>query len=179
MKRPARLVVLLGLLAASVYLLLNPPREPMESKITWVQISPPPSRSCPAAVGSTMAWTVRMERCGDPDACPADMLEPIRRSVVSNLGRKCPWGSEISHRARHELVIRPRWVSRPGFFSGFGEMEMEVGLLRQGEPCPGWFVWQVSVEVDQGIRGTEAYFLRYLGHVIAGFFRSQWESGMC
>lgn len=141
--RPARflrLLVLLGALAASIVLLLSDDERVVVMEGFFREFEPPdPAERCPTVHPHRTRWTVEA-----PDGF--DILELAFREA---LGVRCA----ANCLAEHRVVLRPRWVEKPGFFSGYAVLDVPIRIEREVGACRDVTTMRLDVRIDQGRRG--------------------------
>lgn len=153
--RIALLVVLLG---ASLALLFRPISEPVTRVADWALVTQPSSEArCRAPRTGEAQWRVDV---------PAEFAS-LRHAMAERLGRTC----EGACGATVTVDVRPSWVDRPNFFTGFGRLNVPVVIRRQVEACSDTFELLLDARVELGTRGSTRLVQHHAGQLMGGFFR--------
>jgi hypothetical protein len=143
--RIARLALLAVSLGGSLLMLFRPISEPVTREGEWAMVALPLlATRCRAPTRGEAQWRVEV---------PAEFacLGLCSATVVAE--------------------VRPSWLDRPHFLSGFGRLTVPVVLRRQVGQCADVFEMTLDARIDEGIRGSDKLAQLHTGQMIGGFFR--------
>lgn len=162
--RRVRLVLLFLLLGSSVALLLRPQENEVVIESRWtVEEAPTNAGRCPPPAPEQAQWHIAV--AGD--------FALFERSTLHFLGPTC--GGACTHRV--EVEVAPRWVDRPGWFTGYGHLDIPITIRRRVGECHDVTRLRLDIRVDQGVRGNERMSMYHAGRIVGGGIRSLHAQG--
>lgn len=139
-------------------LLFRPISEPVTREAEWAMVALPLlATRCRAPTRGEAQWRVEV---------PAEFAA-LERGLHSRLGPTCLGLCSATVVAE----VRPSWLDRPNFLSGFGRLTVPVVLRRQVGQCADVFEMTLDARIDEGIRGSDKLAQLHTGQMIGGFFR--------
>lgn len=142
--RPARIGLLVLLLAGAVVLLVIPPEREFQMEGQLSLKLKPADPLCPWVAPDARQWTFEL---------PAESRKG-HRIVQRVLGKaQCREDCAVQHTLS---ITNLEWKSRAGYFSGYSEFAYDAELVRTGPDCQDKTILHAKMWVDQGSRGNPA-----------------------
>lgn len=164
--RIVRRGLLLGLLVGACVALFLPSRDTTEIEVHWRRLHGPCDTGCAQASlpGVTRCWDVTLSDVLD-SATASEFPGLVEAARLAFRERVVPLGCRWTHRVR----LTPRWVRRPGFFSGLAIIELRVDLTQRDLEAGCKRSWDGRLTIDQGRRGHEEVAVSQTGRLVSTF----------
>ncbi len=115
----------------------------------------------PACPPGPARWTV---------AVTGDDTGAVARAFMAAAPAPAPPGA-----VHAELTLR--WQAHPGWWSGLGEVSVDIAATRRAGACAARQVWTLALAVDQGTRGDDGTVLATAGRTVATHLRQLMAAG--